>query len=182
LGGWPWTTTRQTHTTTKKKTQPQRRASHHLGEDGSTIVGDGDLSVGVHHHLVQTLGAQGGAQHIGNRPCSQDVRLPNVKLRFKRSSSSQAQKGRFEKPNNKNNTLWASIPLRRFCRSWSRTMINGRPYSSKVSCPDILEKWRSRAVSTNLMRWKEVSYSGSTSLQAMTANTHARGTHPISSR
>lgn len=47
---------------------------HHL-EDGGAVVGDGDVVVGGHHHLVEALGAERRAQRARHRLGGLDVRL-----------------------------------------------------------------------------------------------------------
>ncbi len=47
----------------------------HQLEDGSSVVGDGDVVVGRDHHLVQALRTQRRSQGVGDRPSRQDVAL-----------------------------------------------------------------------------------------------------------
>ena len=47
---------------------------HHF-EDGGAVVGDRDVVVGRHHHLVESLGAERRAQRAGHRLGGLDVRL-----------------------------------------------------------------------------------------------------------
>ena len=47
----------------------------HLFEDGGSIVGDNNITVGGHQHLVHTLGTEGGLQKGGNSAGSHDVNL-----------------------------------------------------------------------------------------------------------
>lgn len=47
----------------------------HLAQDGGTIVRDGDVSVGGDEDLIQTTGAQRGADDLSDRLCSLDMSL-----------------------------------------------------------------------------------------------------------
>ena len=47
---------------------------HHL-ENGDSVVGDRDVSIGADHQLIQPLGAKASLQAVGHRLGSQVVRL-----------------------------------------------------------------------------------------------------------
>ena len=52
----------------------------HLFEDCCTVVGDGDVAVRRHHHLVQPFWTQRRPQSIGHSPGSHDVALKKTQM------------------------------------------------------------------------------------------------------
>lgn len=50
-----------------------RVLNFHLLNNGGSIIGYGDFTVGGLHHLVHTLGSHRGTQSVGNRAGSSDV-------------------------------------------------------------------------------------------------------------
>ena len=47
----------------------------HLFENGSTIVGNDNITIGADKHLVHALGPERGSQELGNGSCGLDVDL-----------------------------------------------------------------------------------------------------------
>jgi hypothetical protein len=47
----------------------------HLLNDGSTVVGNDNVTIWADEHLVHTLGAKGGSHELGNGSCGQNVSL-----------------------------------------------------------------------------------------------------------
>lgn len=52
----------------------------HLVEDGGAVIGDDDLVGGGGDHLVHALGAQTGANRVGDGACGHDVGVADVLL------------------------------------------------------------------------------------------------------
>ena len=47
----------------------------HFLQNGGTVVGDGDIAIGVDEHFVHPLGPKGGAEDLGDGAGGHDVGL-----------------------------------------------------------------------------------------------------------